>query len=228
MSRLDGLRRSAAETSREAGTRGLRQSPAAALRNVQRALESQLAALPRADRGPVACRSGCAYCCHLRVMATAAEVFALLDYLQRRLDAEAFGQFVERVRATEARLRDLPPERVLTVNLPCPALVDGRCSGYAGRPLNCRSYHSLSVDACRESYEHPEDLQRGHPQLAPLARVHSGVQAGLVAALTEAQRDARQYELVTALAEALDDPSARDRLERGDRVFRRALTLEDE
>ncbi|NKI33668.1 hypothetical protein HFP89_00625 [Wenzhouxiangella sp. XN79A] len=227
MSRLDALRIRAAEAGREAGSRGLRTSASNALRGTQRALEAELAALPRADRGPVACRSGCAFCCHLRVMATPVEVFALLDFLEQRLDAEAFESFVERVHRTESRLRALPVDKVLTVNLPCPALVDGRCSGYAGRPLNCRAYHSLSVDACRDSYDHPEDLHLGHPQLAPLARVHAGVQAGLVAALSEAGRDARQYELVSALAEALDDPTTRERLAAGERVFRQALTLDD-
>lgn len=228
MNRLDALRLRAAVSGREAGERGLKQSPDAALRNVQRALGNLISALPRADRGPVACRAGCDFCCHLRVMATPPEVFALLDYMRREIDPEAFDRFVERVRATDLELRDLTLARVLTVNLPCPALVDGRCSGYAGRPLNCRAYHSLSVDACRDSFEHPEDLHRGHPQLAPLARAHAGVQAGLIAALGQSGHDARQYELVTALAEALDDPEARNRLACAERVFHRALTMDSE
>ena len=228
MTRLEALRRDAMRSSLDAGERGLKRSPEAALRAVQRSLESTLAALPRADRGPVACRAGCDFCCHLRVMATPPEVFALLDYLQRTTDAEAFEALADRVRASDRTLRKLPTERLLTVNLPCPVLVEGRCSGYAGRPLNCRAYHSLSVDACRESFEDPEDLSRGHPQLAPLARAHGGVQAGLIAALDRDGYDARQYELVSALAEALDDPEARTRLARAERVFHRALTIDND
>ncbi|MBY6203408.1 hypothetical protein [Halomonas denitrificans] len=227
MNRLDALRARASASTRQQAADRLPARPDQALRQVQRALELRIRELPRDDRGPVACAPGCAFCCHLRVMATAVEVFAFLDYLRDTLSAAEFGALGERARSTAARLSALPAERLLAVNLPCPALVDGRCSGYAGRPLNCRAYHSLSVEACRESFDHPEDLHRGHPQLAPLARVHGGAQAGLIDALASHGLDARQYELASALAEALDEPEAtRARLAAGEPVFRRARTID--
>jgi len=227
MNRLDALRARASASARQKAADRLPARPDQALRQVQRALESQVRELPREDRGPVACAAGCAFCCHLRVMATAVEVFALLDYLHETLSDAEFEAFRERARDTATRLAALPEERLLTINMPCPALVDGRCSAYAGRPLNCRAYHSLSVEACRESFDNPEDLHRGHPQLAPLARVHGGAQAGLIDALSSHGLDARQYELASALAEALDDPeTTRARLAAGEAVFRRARTID--
>ncbi len=222
------IRMRVAQESLEETGRAMRSGPGRGLRQAQRVVDSQTRRLPPADRGPLACAAGCDFCCHLRVMATASEVFALLDYLRHNLDDEAFGRFERRVEATDRRLRELPAGDVLRTNIPCPALVDGRCSGYAARPLNCRSYHSTSKAACEDSFNHPEDLDRGHPQIKALAEVHRGAQAGFLSALEQAGYDARQYELATALAEALRDPEARGRLQEGERVFRRPLEIPDE
>ncbi len=213
------IRMRVAQTSLDETGGALRRGPARGLRQAQRVVESETRRLPAADRGPVACEAGCDFCCHLRVMATAPEVFALLDYLRKNLDDEAFAAFERRLETTDRQLRELPADQILRTNIPCPALVDGVCSGYAARPLNCRSYHSISREACEDSFNHPEDLDRGHPQIRPLADLHRGAQAGYIAALERAGYDARQYELATALAEALTDPEARRRLEAGERVF---------
>lgn len=225
MDRYQALRETArqsvhGETRLSAG----RQGGEAARRRVLRQLERLVAALPAEDRGPLACRAGCSFCCHLRVAATAPEVFGLLDYLRQTLAPLDFEAFAARVRAVAAEVQALPDARLLAVNLPCPVLVDGRCSAYPARPLNCRSYHSLDRAACEQAFEHP-DQDLGHPQLAPLARVHAGVQAGWIGGLAEAGHDARQFELVTALAEALDDPDCRRRFEHREPVFQSARGL---
>ncbi|MDZ7792044.1 MAG: YkgJ family cysteine cluster protein [Xanthomonadales bacterium] len=226
--RRDGaIRIRVAELSLEQTGKAMRRGPGRGLRQAQRVIEEETRRLPAEDRGPLACEAGCDYCCHLRVMATAPEVFALLDYLRSTLDAEAFAAFRQRVAATDRQLRGLPRDEILRTNLACPALVDGRCSGYAGRPLNCRSYHSLSRAACEDSFEHPEDLEKGHPEIRALAQVHQGGQAGFSAALARSGLDNRQYELATALAQALNDPDARRRMSAGEPVFSNPLEVPD-
>lgn len=222
METIRSRRGTASEASRAAVEETARaEGPEAARRRVLRLLEEQLRRIPPEQRRRPACAAGCDLCCHLRVMSTPVEVFGLLDYLERTLDQDAFDAFAGRVRSTAAALAALPSARVLTVNLPCPALVDGVCSGYAARPLNCRSYHSLDRTACEASFRAPEDLSLGHPQNAADARVHEGVQSGFVAGLGAAGYDQRQVELVTALAEALDDPGARIRFRDGGDAFLR-------
>jgi Fe-S-cluster containining protein len=216
-----------AEISLDETSRAVRRGPGRGLRQAQRVIDAETRRLPAEDRGPVACEAGCDFCCHLRVMATAPEVFALLDYLRETLDASAYDAFVDRAQTTDSTLRKLSSDEILRTNLACPALVDGRCSGYAARPLNCRSYHSLSREACETSFHNPEDLDRGHPEIRPLAEVHQGGQAGYTASLERAGYDARQYELASALAEALRDPEARERLERGQPVFASPLGVPD-
>jgi Fe-S-cluster containining protein len=221
------IRMRVADVSLNETARAVRRGPGRGLRQAQRVIDAETRRLPAEDRGPVACEAGCDFCCHLRVMATAPEVFALLDYLGQTLDASEFDAFVERVQSTDDALRALSSDRILRTNLACPALVDGRCSGYAARPLNCRSYHSLSREACETSFHNPEDIDQGHPEIRPLAEVHQGGQAGYAASLERAGYDARQYELASALAEALRDPAARRRLEQGRDVFESPLQVPD-
>src|SRR5690606_1183681 len=105
----------------------------------------------------------------------------------------------------------------------CPLLVDNACSMYPARPFNCRAYHSLDRDACLASFNHPEDPGLTHPQSALLPRINEGVQLDFIDLLDQAGADTRQYELVTALDEALHDPDAEGRHLRGEAAFQRAL-----
>ncbi|HRQ63654.1 MAG TPA: YkgJ family cysteine cluster protein [Xanthomonadaceae bacterium] len=210
--RHQALRREARErVQARAGEAMRRQEPDGARRIAIRLLDEELRRVPAADRGPLACAEGCTMCCHLRVMVTAAEVFGLIDYLESTLSAADFASFRQRVETVQEHIAGLPKEAVLTTNIACPVLVDGRCSGYAARPFNCRSYHSLDRDACQQAFDHPTDTSLGHPQYAAVARVHEGVQGGLIAALAEAGYDSAQRELVSALHEALNDADARTR-----------------
>lgn len=223
--RYQSIRIRVAQSSLDRTGKMARRDPDKALRQAQRLIDDELKRLPLADRGPVACRPGCDFCCHLRVMATPIEVFALLDYLGHTLERDALEAMEERIRTTDRALRKLASDKVVKTNLPCPVLVDGQCSAYPARPLNCRSYHSLSREACEASFNHPEDLDRGHPQLTAVAKVHEGGQAGFIEAFAQAGRDSNQYELVTAMAEALADPEARDRYAHGQQAFVRPSIL---
>jgi hypothetical protein len=187
-------------------------------------LDEELARLPPRPHAP-ACAAGCAMCCHLRVAVTPLEVFGLLDYLLKSLSAHDWQSMRGRIADTAREVHALPHQALLVTNIPCPVLEDGRCAGYAGRPLNCRAYHSLDLAACERSFAQPDDLTLGHPQDAAVARVNEGVQRGFLDAQSSAGLDAEQYELATALAEAIDDPGARPRLNRGERAFRKALRL---
>lgn len=191
-------------------------------RKTQRVLDAQLA-LVRRTHERLACSRGCAMCCHLRVMATPAEVFGLVRYMRERLDRRDFDALAARISGASARIHALPRDRLLFTNIPCPLLVDNACSMYPARPFNCRTYHSLDYDACLASFRNPDDASLTHPQSAQVTRVNEGVQQGFVDILEKVAVDARQYELVTALDEALHDPDAERRFLRGEAAFGSAL-----
>lgn len=197
-----------------------------ARRGVLRVLDGQLARLPASVRGQLACRRGCSLCCHLRVAATAPEVLALASFVCSALDGPALADLRSRIAASATRLRALPREHLFATNLPCPLLDDaGACGMYAARPLNCRAYHSLDYAACLASFQQPDDPTLGHPQSAAIARVHAGVQQGLREVGEAAGTDTRQYELVTALDEALSDEDAAARFAAGRPAFVTAIIL---
>lgn len=182
-------------------------------RQALRRLDEALRRIPVVDRSPVACEPGCDYCCHLRVMVTPVEVFGLLDFIQARFTANEMQEFRQRLSEAARQVRVVPSDRLVSANIPCPVLVDGRCSAYAARPFNCRSYHSLDRGACQRAFEDQDNRGHTHPQFSKVARVHESSQASLISETTGAGYDARQYELVTALEEALGDAGSRRRFE---------------
>ena len=216
------LRDQARQAVREAGGDPARPDLERLQRHARRTLDGQLARI-RPAHAPMACARGCALCCHLRGMAPPAEVFALARYMRRELGPRGLEEAGQRIAGTAARLRALPPGSLLATNVPCPLLVDDACSMYPARPFNCRAYHSLDYAACLESFNDPGNATLTHPQSALVARINEGVQQGLHDAVRASGLDTRQYELVTALDEALSDPDAEARFLRGEPAFRTAL-----
>ena len=189
-----------------------------ALERSQPRHDARIAAAP--DVGTLACRSGCTWCCHFTVDVHAAEVFTILDVVERTFSSDAQERLFAQVRANSATLSPLAEGERVTRNLQCPFLSGGRCSIYAARPQSCRNYHATNAAGCQQSYEQPDNLDID-PEFAP------GVyQAGAahVEAVSTAMRsagfDVRVYELNGAIDAALSDPGARARFESGQRPFR--------
>lgn len=198
----------------------------AARRRTQSTLDLLLRPVPASTLAAVACARGCAMCCHLRVAAMPVEVFGVARYLRQQFDAPALAAVGERIRDAAARVHAQPRAQLLAVNIACPLLdAEGGCSVYPARPLNCRAYHSLDLEACRAAFADPEDMGQQHPQSAWMGAIHAGAQQGLRDGLQQLRVDTTQYELVTALAEALDDPGCEQRHAAGAQAFRRAIVL---
>ena len=102
--------------------------------------------LATTTKGGLACRRGCAHCCHLDVTVTAPEAFQIAGIL-RRTPARA-AAFLE----AEAATRGLSQTERWRAKKPCPLLSNAECSIYESRPLSCRGAVSLDVDACVAAY----------------------------------------------------------------------------
>lgn len=166
-----------------------------------------------ADFGTLACRAGCTWCCYFTVDVRAAEVFGLLDFVERSFTPEERARVRAEVRANSVALGNLEEGERVTRNVKCPFLSEGRCTVYPVRPQACRNYHATDAAGCRQSFEQPENLDID-PDFAPAV-----YQAGVahVEAVSNAMRDAgydvKAYELNCALDAALSDPAARERFE---------------
>ena len=158
---------------------------------------------------PHACASGCAYCCHLTVEASAPEVFLLAEHLRATCSPARLTELKERVRLTAAKVQGLSPEERVRAAVPCALLENGRCAAYAARPLGCRSWNSRDASACARV------MQEGGGDLRPVQDqrpfgIESGVREGAVSALRQAglPEEGRRCELNTALEAALNAPAA--------------------
>ena len=182
-----------------------------ALQSSQQRHDGRIAAAPDVDT--LACAAGCTWCCYFTVDVRAAEVFAILDFVERRFTPEERARVYAEVRANSGALKKLGDSERVTQNLKCPFLSEGRCGIYAARPQSCRNYHATDVAGCQQSYDDPDDMDID-PEFAP------GVyQAGVAhveafsTAMHDAGYDVDAYELNCALDAALSEPGARERFE---------------
>jgi Fe-S-cluster containining protein len=166
---------------------------------------------------PLACREGCAWCCYRPVGMAAPEVLRIVAYLRDALPPEQWGQMCERVRSAAQRRRQLGPARARRAALPCPLLVEDRCSAYPVRPLTCRGYNSSDARRCERALS--SDSKAEVPIYWPQQRLTAFVLDGLRAGLEESRLDAGLLELTAALRIALETPDVQERWLEGAGVF---------
>lgn len=106
-------------------------------------------------QAPIACKEGCDYCCYMRVDATPFEAKTCLEHLRGKKTASQFGAIRGRIRATAGLLRSMSVVERFDANIPCPLLVDHRCSVYSVRPIKCRGHSSVDVQDCIAGFEEP-------------------------------------------------------------------------
>jgi Fe-S-cluster containining protein len=168
-------------------------------------------------RPPLACKEGCAWCCHKRVGTTAPEVLRIAAFLRQNLSAEAYQAVRERILRGDEQRRALKEDRWAAARLPCPLLVQDRCSVYPVRPLTCRGYNSSAARACEQVVKVRGPVEV--PVYAPQHRLATFVLDGLRAGLAEAGLPGDLLELTAALRIAVTVPDAAERWLAGEPVF---------
>ena len=153
-------------------------------------------------RDQVACRRGCAFCCHFAVSASPPEVFRLARSLRGQ------SGISEAVSARAEATRGLTLEELTRRCLPCVLLSGSECTAYDARPITCRQFLSRSAEACERNLQ-------GEPIEIPVLKgaVNAGVlcRSLLLAAGRSAGLSDACYELSGALAIALAKPDAERR-----------------
>lgn len=160
----------------------------------------------------LACRKGCAYCCHGMVAITAPEAFALAQRV-RSGGSEAVARFKERAVPVAGKTA---AER-FGAKLPCPLLgAEGACTVYDVRPIACRRVVSYAIDPCLEEFEglDGEIEVPGHYN-----RHAANALVALALAFDASGRPFAHYELSSAILAVLDAPDAETRWRRGENVF---------
>lgn len=154
------------------------------------------------------CKAGCSHCCTLRIETVAPEIFLLARHLKRQ-PADAVSALIEKLDGHSERARNVRMEDFF---LPCPLLVNDKCSVYDLRPTMCRKYFSMDVEECKKpSGSIPEDGE--------MVMKASAMTYGFLEAYERAKFSRESHELGQALLIALTDSSAEDRWFRGEVVF---------
>jgi hypothetical protein len=154
----------------------------------------------------IACRAGCSFCCHLRVMVHPHEAIALFRYLGSRMPREQAASVRRRVIENAARITAENATKGPCA-FPCAFLVEGRCSAYDARPVACSGYHSLSRERCEKEHEHRGASAEGIPVLQAVEHVATGLDEGMEGALAAVGLSGTRMELHTAVAALLRNPA---------------------
>jgi hypothetical protein len=189
-------------------------SCAALIAKADRKFESTFDDL-RKKGASVACKSGCSFCCHLRVTVSPPEAIALFRYLRSQVPASLAQEIEQRVLANSEQIAHMTDEQNLSTNVKCAFLVEGACSAYRARPMACALHHSLNVDACEHLYENPSDLSVGIRKLKVIEDTMAATHAGMRQALEGLGLSDEPMELHTAVAAVLRDPSLIERWRSG-------------
>jgi len=174
------------------------------------------ATMAQEKKGPIACGKGCFHCCTKLVMVTLPDIFRLAQSV--RHDAGKIAQVTARVAAAAGTARAITRDRTLPEKLPCPVLTDQACSAYAARPIPCRFLLSQSVSACVRIFENHSTEAFPYTEGTPAVRerIDQIVQAALI--LNGLPH--YHYELIQALAVALETDNAEARWLAGEPLFK--------
>lgn len=148
----------------------------------------------------LACAKGCGYCCHNWVGATVPEILLLAASVRNagRAKPDLVAGILERTKATAGVSRS----GRFGAKLPCPLLVDDRCSFYRERPAVCRQTTSLDLAGCLDEFD-----GRGYGgdiKVSGIYLAHArNSRVPLSAALRLAGLDTASYELSAGLARVM-------------------------
>jgi hypothetical protein len=148
------------------------------------------------------------------VLVSVPELLRILESVMSSGSGDQIARLRERARGYVEQLDGRNFNQLVDDRIPCPLLVDGRCSVYAVRPLVCRGYNSTSADACRVAQS---DATARVPIFALLKDVTDGATVGAAQSLRAAGLNDAMVDLGSALqialaeeAPALDDLLQRD------------------
>ncbi len=182
------------------------------------------------DEAPeYACRKGCSHCCHQSVMVTAPEVVHAAKFLHDNLTEKEVLRLRDRVAARARQGDGLDNHERMDSRIACAFLMDGMCSIYPVRPLQCRGGFSEDAEYCRSLLENREETQaalqngeiEGKYLLLP-KMLYDSAQVGMAGALGKDGLNSRPLDLNAAMAIALGDRNIAEKWLRGWPVFESA------
>jgi Fe-S-cluster containining protein len=165
--------------------------------SVARYADEALAIVNDEYRPHLDCMEGCCYCCSKPgVLTSVPEFLRILDHIRTTFSADDVAALEARARRYAAQIEGRSFNDLTSASVPCPLLVDCRCSAYDVRPLVCRGYNSTDVEACRKAHDDADALV---PTFAVLKDVTDGTTVGVAQSLSGSGVSDSLVDLGTAL-----------------------------
>jgi Fe-S-cluster containining protein len=177
---------------------------------------------------PLACETGCHFCCYLMATVSAPEALEIAHHLRTISTPSELEDTKKRIKRAYQQTNKLDNVARIQSGIPCPFLTEkGLCAIYSYRPLDCVTYHSLSQQACEEVLKQPD---RGHPTISAIRWIGIGVKTGLGQGIVDSnlEQPAFRYELIEAINIALHDPLAMEKYVAGNNIFETAAIVIDQ
>lgn len=104
---------------------------------------------------PVACGSGCSYCCHSQINVIPVEALLIFSFVEKTFDYDEIRDLKVKIKNNQLLTAGKTfKDRVAIKDLtPCVFLgKNGQCGIYSARPLICRSWHSFDRSVCESAF----------------------------------------------------------------------------
>lgn len=171
-------------------------------RNIQAIARAVNAFAERYQTPGIACRAGCANCCHFRVSILSVEAIGIAKHLRANRTPDEVEAILQAVRDYADTIASLPVEERIRYRLACPFLgEDMACSIYPARPFACRMHHSRSREAC-------ESLDQAVPVIEEFVDATVPIMEGVHIGCDESDVMSGELEFIPAVRIALEDDQA--------------------
>ena len=175
------------------------------------------------DAGPHqderACHEGCPGCCHSLISITPPDALTLADWLRDEMPEEKVGVIRQQAEENAVKSHEMDNEQYAASMIWCPLLDSNlSCAVYPVRPICCRAWNSLSLEACHICY-FSNHASKTIPLDDHAYEIGQGTRSGFAEAIGAAGLDGDSYELNSVLVTALDRPDAAECWARGEEVF---------
>jgi len=173
-------------------------------------------------REPIACKKGCSWCCHSRVVVTEAEAVRIAAHLIERLSASELEALRRAVRTADEATHGRSSEERFEMRLPCPLLQGDACMVHEVRPLACVGYNSTDVAMCERAWRdaNPRYVVPSYPQQVETA---AAIQIGMVQGVRDLGLRGSALELHAALRVVLEREGVAERWLEGRHPFAPAV-----
>jgi len=181
-------------------------------------LDLALSSAIKSSHHTIACQSGCDYCCHYKIEALPTEILAIKQHVVSQFKSDILRRVMDQAKRNVEQSKHLTHVEQLSINQPCPFLIDRQCSVYSVRPSNCRIYHATDLTACKQSFDHPTETIP-NTLVESIKDAGGGSAEGFEQAVKSAGMDTQLYDLSSAFLEAMQNATLPKRLKTGKKVF---------